>query len=1197
MQRNYTNRRYLDALNRKVLVFDGAMGTNLQKMNLTAEQFGGEKLNGCNDYLVISNPGAVEKIHRSFLEVGVDVIETNTFRANRLTLAEYGLADRVIEINTAAAALARRLADEYSRIPFSPAINLEDQGSSLTQREKDGGKERFVAGSIGPSGRLPSADDPDLSNVSFAELVDVFREQAVGLIQGGVDLLLIETSQDILEVKAAITGIQNAFTDTGTSLPIQAQVTLDTTGRMLLGTDMTAALTILEGMPIDVIGLNCSTGPEHMREPIRILGEQSTLPVSCIPNAGLPLNVDGQAVYPLEPEPFAQALMEFVDKNNISVVGGCCGTTPAHLKLLVEKLGSYPHPARPDQSTARLSSAISAINMQQDPPPLLIGERCNAQGSKKFKRLLLVEDYDAILEIAREQVSFGAHALDISTAVTERPDEVALMHNVVKKLEMGVDVPLVIDSTELDVLETALQTAPGRCLINSTHLESGRTKADKIFDLARIYNAAVIVLTIDESGMAKTAARKLEVARRIYEIAVTEHGLRPDALVFDALTFTLATGDQEFANSAIETMEGIRLIKKNLPGVVASLGVSNLSFGLAPQARPVLNSVMLYHCIQAGLDMAIINPAQVTPYADIPAVEKELSENLIFNRRPDALQLFIEHFEHVSPESADNLSVDPTGGMTAEERLHWRILHRHKEGVEADIDEIINRETSEVSASRHETAVHILNAVLLPAMKEVGDKFGAGELILPFVLQSAEVMKKAVGHLETYLEKVEGVTKGTIVIATVYGDVHDIGKNLVKTILANNGFTVIDLGKQVPAETIITRAVEVNATAIGLSALLVSTSKQMPLIVNELQRRGLKFPVLVGGAAINRRFGRRILFTEDGTPYEPGVFYCKDAFEGLETMGQLVDPQRKPALLEQVRKEADLEAGRATSARPDRPTVQHSAIVPHPIALPAGVAFGPKVVRSMPLEIIFQQLNLNELYRLSWGAKNTHGAEWEELKAGFDARLEKMQHAALKEGWLKPQAVYGFFPCQADGDSLIIYPALLPEDQKKVRVELTRFNFPRQPYDDYLCLADYFAPLDSGQLDVVAFQVVTVGHAATEKFDALQAVNDYSEAYFLHGLAVQTAEATAEYLHQHIRRELGIPQSQGKRYSWGYPAVPDLEDHRKVFDLLPAEKELGMSLTSAFQLVPEQSTAAIIINHPQAKYYNTGESRVDQLTR
>jgi 5-methyltetrahydrofolate--homocysteine methyltransferase len=1189
MPRNYTNRRYLDALNQKVLVFDGAMGTNLQKMNLTAEQFGGEQYNGCNDYLVISCPEVVEQIHRSFLDVGVDVIETDTFRANRLTLGEYGLAKRVLEINKAAAFLARRLADEYSS-------KIGTDGRSPLKR--------FVAGSIGPSGRLPSANDPDLSNVSFDELADVFREQATGLIQGEVDLLLIETSQDILEVKAAITGIQKAFDETGTSLPVQAQVTLDTTGRMLLGTDMTAALAILEGMPIDVIGLNCSTGPEHMREPIRILGEQSTLPVSCIPNAGLPLNVDGQAVYPLEPEPFAQALMEFVDKNNISVVGGCCGTTPAHLKLLVEKLASRSHPVRPDQPVARLASAISATSMHQDPPPLLIGERCNAQGSKKFKRLLLAEDYDAILEIAREQVGFGAHALDISTAVTERPDEVALMRNVVKKLEMGVDVPLVIDSTELDVLEKALQTAPGRCLINSTHLESGRTKADKVFALAKTYNAAVIVLTIDESGMAKTAARKLEVAQRIYEIAVTEHGLRPDALVFDALTFTLATGDPEFANSAIDTIEGIHLIKLNLPGVLASLGVSNVSFGLAPQARPVLNSVMLYHCVQAGLDMAIINPAQVTPYADIPAEEKELSEDLIFNRRPDALQRFIEHFEHVSPELAENAAVDPTEGMTPEQRLHWRILHRHKEGVEADIDEIINRplipgpspdEAGE--HTRHETAVHILNTVLLPAMKEVGDKFGAGELILPFVLQSAEVMKKAVGHLENYLEKVEGVTKGTIVIATVYGDVHDIGKNLVKTILANNGYSVIDLGKQVPAETIITKAVEVNATAIGLSALLVSTSKQMPFIINELQRRGLKFPVLVGGAAINRRFGRRILFTEDGTPYEPGVFYCKDAFEGLETMGQLVDPQRKPALLEQIRKEADMEMGRATPVRPERITVQHSTILPQPLALPAGFSFGPKVVRSMPLELIFQQLNINELYRLSWGAKNTHGAEWEELKAVFDARLEKMKRAVLKEGWLKPQAVYGFFPCQADGDSLIIYSPLPSAKVPGVRDVLARFNFPRQPYDDHLCLADYFAPLDSGRMDVVAFQVVTVGQAATARFDALQAANGYSEGYFLHGLAVQTAEATAEYLHRHIRHELGIPEGQGKRYSWGYPAVPDLEDHRKVFDLLPAEKELGMSLTPAFQLVPEQSTAAIVIHHSQAKYYSTGESRVEQLMR
>jgi 5-methyltetrahydrofolate--homocysteine methyltransferase len=1179
--RNYTNRRYLDALNHKVLVFDGAMGTSLQKMNLTAKEFGGEQYNGCNDYLVISFPEAVETVHRSFLEVGVDVIETDTFRANRLTLGEYGLADRVIEINEAGASLARRLADEYS--------SSDATGNSLLVTRDL--RPRFVAGSIGPSGRLPSADDPELSNVSFDELVDVFREQAVGLIHGSVDLLLIETSQDILEVKAAITGIQKAFDETGLSVPIQAQVTLDTTGRMLLGTDMAAALTILEGMPIDVIGLNCSTGPEHMREPIRILGEQATLPVSCIPNAGLPLNVDGQAVYPLEPEPFAEALLEFVEKNNISVVGGCCGTTPAHLKLLVEKLGSHPHPARPDQPTPRLSSAISAITMRQDPPPLLIGERCNAQGSKKFKRLLLEEDYDSILEIAREQVTFGAHALDLSTAVTERPDEVNLMRKVVKKLEMGVDVPLVIDTTELDVLEAALKTAPGRCLINSTHLEAGRTKADKIFALAKTHNAAVIVLTIDESGMAKTATRKLEVAKRIYEIAVNEHGLRPDALVIDALTFTLATGDPEFADSAFETIEGIRLIKQNLPGMLASLGISNLSFGLAPQARPALNSIMLYHCIQAGLDMAIINPAHVTPYADIPADEKELAEDLIFNRRPEALQRFIEHFENVSLRSAENAAVDPSEGMSPEQRLHWRIVHRHKEGVEADIDEIIHRGDL---PSKHEIAVHTLNTVLLPAMKEVGDKFGAGELILPFVLQSAEVMKKAVEHLENYLEKVEGLTKGTIVIATVYGDVHDIGKNLVKTILANNGYTVIDLGKQVPAETIITRAVEVNATAIGLSALLVSTSKQMPLIVNELQRRGLKFPVLVGGAAINRRFGRRILITEDGNPYEPGVFYCKDAFEGLERMGQLIDPQRKPALMEQIRKEADMEMGRAAQPRENQTTGQRSTIAPQPVVLPSDVTFGPKVVRSMPLEVIFQQLNINELYRLSWGAKNTHGTEWKKLKTEFDARLEKMKQAALKEAWLKPQAVYGFFPCQSDDDNLLIYDPDSPTGATKL---LARFSFPRQPYDDHLCLADYFAPINSGRMDVVAFQIVTVGLAATGKFDALQAAGDYAEGYFLHGLAVQTAEATAEYLHQHIRRELGIPEGQGKRYSWGYPAVPELEDHRKVFDLLPAEKELGMSLTAAYQLVPEQSTAAIIIHHPQAKYYSTGESRVEQLTR
>ncbi len=1329
-QRKYTNRRYLDALEKKVLVFDGAMGTSLQVQNLTAEHFGGEQYNGCNDYLVISYPQAVEKVHRSFLEVGVDVLETDTFRSNRITMAEYKLQDRVIELNETAASLARRLADEYA-------------GKT--------GQPRFVAGSIGPSGKLPSTNDPELSNVSFDELVDTFREQAVGLIRGGVDVLLIETSQDILEVKAAIIGLHKAMDETQVWLPIQAQVTLDTTGRMLLGTDINASLAILEGMGIDIIGLNCSTGPEHMREPIRILGENSTLPVSCIPNAGLPLNVDGQAVYPLEPEPFANDLYEFVTKHNISIVGGCCGTTPEHLKQLIQKLDAHPHPKRPGQSTPQLASAMSAIAMRQDPPPTLLGERLNAQGSRKFKRLLLEEDYDGILEIAREQVDFGAHALDISCAVTERPDEAELMRKVVKKLEMGVDVPLVIDSTELDVLEIALKTAPGRCLINSTHLESGRDKADKIFKLAKDHNAAVIVLTIDENGMAKTREKKLEVAKRIYDIAVNDHGLKPEDLVYDALTFTLATGDQEFIESAIETIEGIRLIKQNLPGVMASLGVSNLSFGFAPHARPVLNSVMLYHCVQAGLDMAIVNPAHVTAYPDISQEEKDLAEDLIFNRRADSLQRYIEHYEKVTPTTEATLA-DPTEGMTPEQRLHWKIVHRKKDGVEADIDEIIHRGISPlpsgegrvrekvfssnppvpdallervrelsreatdaeqliwkllrnrgvhdakfrrqhpiagyildfycheaklaieldgsghledgqakyddertrilneqgirvlrfwnsdvlkntesvlneiwmaleeasatslipnpspeggresefpspsgeglgVRARQHETAVHTLNNVLLPAMKEVGDKFGAGELILPFVLQSAEVMKKTVAHLENYLEKMEGVTKGTVVIATVYGDVHDIGKNLVKTILANNGYTVIDLGKQVPAETIITKAVEANATAIGLSALLVSTSKQMPLIVNELHRRGHKIPVLIGGAAINRRFGRRILQTEGGDFYDPGVFYCKDAFEGLETMDILINDEKRPELLAKTVKESEMELGRANTKVVERLNVQRSNITPAPLTLPPS-KFGMRVVKNMPLEIVFTHLNINELYRLSWGAKNTHGEEWEKLKAEFDARLLRMKKEALREKWLNPQGVYGLFPAQSEGDDLIVYN---PENLDQV---LTRFSFPRQPYDEHLCLADYYASVEFGQMDVVAFQVVTVGQAASDRFDKLQAAHDYTEAYFTHGLGVQTAEATANYLHEHLRREMGIPENQGKRYSWGYPAIPELEDHQKIFELLPAvTQELGMSLSPSYQLIPEQSTAAIIVHHPKAKYYSVSESRVEQLMK
>ncbi|HEX7433855.1 MAG TPA: methionine synthase [Anaerolineaceae bacterium] len=1164
-ERTFTNRRYLDALAQRVLIFDGAMGTSLQRQGLTAEHFGGEKTNGCNDYLVISYPQAVELVHRSFLDVGVDVIETDTFRANRITLGDYGLADRTLEINRAAARLARRLADGYST-PDQP---------------------RFVAGSIGPSGKLLSINDPSLSDITFDQLVDVFREQATGLIQGGVDLILVETSQDILEVRAAWVGIQKAFVETGITLPIQAQVSLDTTGRMLLGTDASAVLAVLEQAPVDVIGLNCSTGPDYMREPIRFLGEQSLLPVSCIPNAGLPLNVDGQAVYPLEPEPFAETLAEYVEKYHVSVVGGCCGTTPEHLKRLVQKVGGKPQTPRPVLSVPRLASSVQAMPMLQEPKPFLIGERLNAQGSRQFKAFLMAEDMEGILGIANQQMANGAHGLDLSVAVTERGDEVEMMQKVVKTLAPVVRAPLVIDSTEPDVIEAALKSAPGRCLINSTHLESGRAKAEGIFRLARTYNAAVIVLTIDEAGMAKTAARKLEIARRIYAMAVDEFGLQAHDLVYDALTFTLATGDPEFSPSAVETLEGIRQIKTALPGVLTSLGVSNVSFGLSPATRAVLNSVFLYHAVQAGLDMAIVNPAQITPYAEVAPEARQLAEDLIFNQTPDALQRLIEHFAGVS---AHTTQVNPTEGMDARQRLAWRILHRVKDGVEVDIDELLAQGALE---ERPRTAVAVLNTVLLPAMKEVGDKFGAGELILPFVLQSAEVMKKAVAYLEQFLERKEGVSKGTLVLATVYGDVHDIGKNLVKTILSNNGYRVVDLGKQVPAETIISKAVEEKADAIGLSALLVSTSKQMPLIVNELQRRGLSFPVLIGGAAINRRFGRRILLTEDRQYYQPGVYYCKDAFEGLGVMDTLTNPATAQPFKEQIRREADMELGRSLSHETSPKAEGERSDVPPAPSIPHAPYWGPRLVRQIPLDAIFDCLAKNELFRLSWGAKNTHGEAWQTIEAEFESRLERMHRQAVAERWLSPQGAYGYWPAQADGNDLVIYePGSLSSGSPQ---EQLRMTFPRQPHSDHLCLADYFAPVQSGKMDLVAFQVVTVGSEATARFDRLQDAGDYSEAYLFHGLSVQLAEAAAEYLHRHVRRELGLTSTQGKRYSWGYPAIPDLADHVKVFQLLPVESELGMLLTSAYQLVPEQSTAAIILHHPEARYYTVGESRVEQL--
>jgi len=1155
---------YLEALSRRVLVFDGAMGTSLQSLEPTPEQFGGAALEGWVDGLVLHSPDLIEQVHRSYLEVGADVIETCTFQATPLRLAEWGARERARELNEKAARLARRLADEHST----------------------SSRPRFVAGSMGPTGFLPASSDPSLGRISFGELLAAFREQAEGLLTGGVDLLIIETSQDILEVKAAIFGAREAVERTGRRVPIQAQASLDVSGRMLLGTDIAAVLAILEGLRVDVVGLNCSTGPEQMREPIRHLSEHTRLPISCIPNAGLPINVGGRAHYPMQPVPMADQLEEFVRDLGINVVGGCCGTTPAHIATLADRVGgATPAPRQADEQP-RLASSIRAIELHQEPRPLLIGERVNAQGSRRIKELLLADDYDGIVRVALGQVEGGAHALDVCVAVTERNDEADQMAAAVKALQQSVEAPLVFDSTDPLVLRRALEAYPGRGIVNSVNLENGRARCDAVLPLVRDHGQCVIALTIDEQGMARTRDRKLEVARRIRDIACGEYGLAPHQLLFDDLTFTLATGDAEWVDSAVETIEGIRLIKRELPGVLTSLGVSNVSFGLTPPARAVLNSVFLYHAVEAGLDAAIVNPAHTVPYAEVSSERRELAEDLIFNRRGDALARYIDHFSGVT-ERVGAEKVDPFAGLAAPERIHAQILHRRKEGIEALIDE----------ALRDRDPVTLLNEILLPAMKDVGDRFGAGELILPFVLQSAEVMKRAVAHLEQYLDRTEGYTKGQVVLATVFGDVHDIGKNLVKTILSNNGYTVHDLGKQVPLTTIVEKAVEVDADVIGLSALLVSTSKQMPMMVEELDRRGLDYPLIIGGAAINRGFGRRILYLDQGRVYEPGVFYCKDAFEGLAICDQLIDAERRAPLVERARAEAATfreqeRAKAAAKAELPRVEVRARSDTRTDAAIPTPPFWGPQVVTGISVQSAYPHIDRNSLFKMSWQFRGIHDPErWDELvRTELEPRLERSLREAQRDGWLDLQAVYGYWPALAEGDSVVVFD---PQDHER---EIERFTFPRQAEQHRLCLADYVRPRElarAGERDVIALQVVTTGPRASEISNRLQAEGDYDDMLRIHGFATQMAEATAEYIHAHIRRELGLGVEQGRRYSWGYPACPDLADHEVLFRIVPAER-IGVTLTEGYQLVPEQSTAAIVLHHPQARYFAVYGSRFEE---
>jgi 5-methyltetrahydrofolate--homocysteine methyltransferase len=1151
---------YLAALSDRVLVFDGAMGTELMALELTNEDFGGARYHGCNEALVLTRPDLIRRVHEAYLEAGADVVETDSFTASRLKLDEYGLGEKTPEVNRKAAEIARAACDAFST-PSRP---------------------RFVAGALGPTGMLISSSDPTLSKITFDELADLYGEQARHLVAGGVDLLLIETSQDLLEMKAAIAGITREFARGLRRVPIQAQATLDVTGRMLLGTDIRAVTATLDALAIDVIGLNCSTGPTHMRDAVRYLVDNSRCYVAVIPNAGLPLmGPKGETIYPERPDEMARELGAFVHDFGVNAIGGCCGTTPAHIRAFAAvsagKRGRTPEP-KPLQFAA---SSMTATALKQDGSPLLVGERINAQGSRRIKRLLLEENYDEIVLVAREQVEGGAHLLDVCTALTERTDEDGQMATIVKRLAQSVETPLMIDSTEAKVIEAALKIYAGRAVVNSVHLENGRTKVEAILPLVKESGAAVVALTIDETGMAKTAERKLEIAQRIYDIVVNEYGIPPGALIFDALTFTLATGDPEFFPSAVETIEGIRLIKEHLPGVLTSLGVSNVSFGLKPAARAALNSVMLHHCVNAGLDMALVHAKEITPYGELDPVERELGDDLVLNRRPDALQRLIERYENAGPgKSGAAATVDDDADAPVETRIHNAILRRRKDGIEAKIDEVLVRRDP----------VDVLNNVLLPAMKEVGDKFGSGELILPFVLQSAEVMKKAVAHLEQFLEKKEGVTKGKVVLATVFGDVHDIGKNLVNTILTNNGYTVFDLGKQVPMNTILEKAIEVDADAIGLSALLVSTSKQMPICVAEQDSRRLAYPILIGGAAINRDFGKRIGFLDDGARYfEPGVYYAKDAFEGLDIMDKLTsEGDRREGFVREIQESAQrardaARSGTAPAAPSGRTGREHLMRVEPPPA----PFYGARTLERVDPRELWAHFDLKSLYRLSWGGANLKGAEWDRVvREEFEPRLRRYQSLAEREDVIAPRVVYGYFRAAGVGDDVVLYD---PADRSR---EIARFRFSRQLGGEHLCLADYLRePEDGAASDVIALQVVTVGRDVSRRIDAFQAAGDYSESYFLHGFSVQSAEALAEHTHRRIRTELRLDEGRGKRYSWGYGACPDLSQHALVWELLDVERALGAELTEAFQIVPEQSTAAIIIHHPQAAYFNAAAVR------
>lgn len=1134
-----------EQLKKRILIIDGAMGTMLQQENLTAEDFGGEEYEGCNEHLVLTRPDVISKIHRAYLEAGADIISTNTFGGTPLVLNEYNLGHKAEEINKRAVELAKVEAEKYSTSDWP----------------------RFVAGAIGPTTKTLSVT----GGITFDELSENFYVQAKALIEGGADVLLLETSQDMLNVKAATLGVKRAFEETGKELPVMVSATIEPMGTTLAGQSIEAFYISIEHIKPISVGLNCATGPEFMTDHIRSLSELSTSYVSCYPNAGLP---DEEGHYHETPESLSIKLQGFAEKGWLNLVGGCCGTTPAHIQAIREAVKDYKPRKKPEKAHGHAVSGIEPLLYDDSMRPLFIGERTNVIGSRKFKQLIIDGKYEEAAEIARAQVKNGAHVIDICLANPDR-DELEDMRQFMQEVVKKVKVPLVIDSTDERVIEEALKYSQGKAIINSINLEDGEERFDKVLPIVKKYGASVVVGTIDEEGMAVTREKKLKVAERSYKILTEKWDLAPEDIIFDPLVFPVGTGDEQYIGAAEETIEGIRLIKEKFPKSLTVLGVSNVSFGLPPVGREVLNAVFLYHCTQAGLDYAIVNTEKLERYASIPEEEVKLANDLIFNTNDETLASFTDFYRDKKKE--EKVVALPE---TVEERLAYYIVEGTKEGLIEDLEE---------ARKIFDTPLDIINGPLMDGMAEVGRLFNDNQLIVAEVLQSAGVMKAAVAHLEQYMEKADdSAGKGKVVLATVKGDVHDIGKNLVDIILSNNGYKVVDLGIKVTPAELIEAIRKEKPDIVGLSGLLVKSAQQMVLTAQDFKAAGIDVPILVGGAALTKRFTE----TKIAAEYDGPVIYSKDAMQGLEHANRLMGENREE-FIQEIResREKRLEADAKRAERPRREPVKKQArsVSDAPVFVPQDLKV--RIKRNYSVQHLRPYVNLRTLLGHHLGLKGNV----EKLLAENDPRAVELLDLVtdiLNSGILSPSGMYQFFPAQADGDDVVIYSS---EDMK---TEIERFHFPRQQVEPYLCLSDYLKSADSGEMDYVALMVVTAGHGAKEKADQLKEEGKFLESHALLSTALELAEGFAERLHQEIRDVWGFPDPtdftmkerfaakyQGQRFSFGYPACPNLEDQEKLFKLLKPE-QIGVHLTEGYMMEPEASVSAIVFAHPDARYFN-----------